>query len=339
MSFASILPLIRKAGMSSKWAIVAIASWSACAFASEFEPMVSPTEQVQPCLVGPLLALPGTVFPKGHYSLQPFVFYTVETGEYDSEWRAQSMPNFYIFNMQLQTHFGLTPWLDIGATPQFFWKRTKNQGAARFGDLPLSLNFQLYPADASWFPGMKFIVQETLPTGKYQRLNPHKLETDASGTGSFATLMGLLFYRVYPMGKNHFMSMTLSGTYTVNTPVEVHGFNNFGGGFGTHGCVLPGNQIQGILSLEWTLTDHWVFGLETMYTHNDKTLFFGKSGVDLTGEKALVGGPSEEQLSFAPEIEYCISQQFGVAAEVWFTAAGRNSERFISGIFSFVYNY
>ena len=122
-------------------------------------------------------------------------------------------------------------------------------------------------------------------------------------------------------------------------PTEVHGFNTYGGGYGTKGRVLPGNIAQGIFSFELTLTQNWALAMDTVYTHTDRTQFFGTLGTTSTGAPATVGTPSQEQLSFSPAIEYNFSANFGIIIGAWVSAIGRNSEVFRSGVINVDYTY
>ncbi len=116
------------------------------------------------------------------------------------------------------------------------------------------------------------------------------------------------------------------------------GFNIYGGGYKTRGKVYPGNAFSAILSFEFTFNEHWVFALDNVYTHANKIRFSGNPGFlvpDLV--PSTVGGPSTEQLSFAPAIEYNFSSHLGMIAGSWFSAMGRNSLEFRSGIISVIY--
>jgi hypothetical protein len=326
--------------MRERWSIFVAASLLQCvAWASDSVPDEAEQGVPTPWFTGPLIAPTGTAIPYGHFEIEPYIYYTVNTGTYDRHWNAHSDTNFYSFNPLIYATFGLTPWMDIYTIPEFFWNRTKNQGFAGFGDLPLGFDFQVYPADASSFPGIKFSVTEQFPTGKYQRLNPHKLETDAIGSGSFETSLGLELYRIYHLAGIHYMTLTFLLQYTINSAVEVHGFNTYGGGHGTHGCVIPGEQLQGIFSFEVNFTQNWGFAMDTVYTHQSRTIFFGHRGRDASGNPATVGKHSSEQLNFAPAIEYSFSEKMGLIAGVYLSAAGRNSTRFRSGVIAFDYYY
>jgi hypothetical protein len=293
-----------------------------------------------PWLTGPLIAPPEVVVPVGHYSIQPFLSFNVNTARYNADWNPSSIPNFYTLSLQVQTLIGLTKWMDFQINPLVLFNATQGQSSTRFADLPLGFDFQLINVDKyRWFPGIKLQLIETFPTGQYQKLNPKKLNTGISGFGSFYTSADLIFYKVYHLSGLHYLSATLSLGYTVFAPVHIKGFSVYKGSFNTRGKVYPGNSYTGILSFEYTFDEHWVFALDNVYTHSNKTHFSGKRGWSSPGVLAIVGSPSSEQLSFAPALEYNFSANLGLIAGAWFSAAGRNSFEFYSGIFSFIYSY
>ncbi|HSX38147.1 MAG TPA: hypothetical protein VLE95_04880, partial [Chlamydiales bacterium] len=235
--------------------------------------------------------------------------------------------------------FGLTPWMDLNIIPQFFINSTHGKTSGGFGDFSVGLDFQLYSSTFPfWFPGIKFAVQEIFPTGVFQNFHPHLLGTDQTGAGTFGTVLQLVLYKIYQLADSYFMSLNISGTYQVNTPVEVHGYNAYGGGKGTKGRVVVGNSFECIISFEFTLNQNWVFAMDNVYTHTDASSFYGTPGT-INGSPASVGLPSSEQFSFAPAIEYNFSANLGLIGGCWFSAAGRNSTRFASGVIEFVYVY
>ncbi len=338
--------------MKSKWLFFAMLPFSTLLIADEEvsteEPLVqshaspAPSEPAPtPWLTGPLIAPTGAVIPYGSFEIESYVYCTTNTGTYNKHWDSVSAQhNFFSLNPQFLCFFGLTPWMDINIVPQFFYNRTAGQSSVVFGDLQVALDFQLLdPAATPYFPGIKFLVRETFPTGPFQHLNPKKLLTDQGGAGTFATTFDLVLYKIYHLGGHHFLSTTYSAAYTVTTPVHVHGFNTYGGGFGTNGRALPGNTFQGIVSFEFALSQNWVLALDNVYTHTNVTQFYGTVGTTTAGLPASVGSPSSEQISFAPAIEYNFSSNLGVEVGCWFTAWGRNSTEFRSGVINLAYTY
>jgi len=294
-----------------------------------------------PWLTGPLIAPVGTTVPFGDILVKSYLFFNTKTGSYNKNWRAVSAPeNFYTLNAQFLCFFGLTPWCDLNIIPQLVYNTTSNQHYVYAGDLTVGLDFQLMAANLTpYFPGVKFAVREVFPVGNFQWFHPRKLSTDQTGEGTFATQFDLVFYKEFHLYGLHWLSTTFSAQYTVNTPVNVHGFNAYGGGFGTKGKVIPGNHFQGIVSFEFTLNQNWVLALDNIYTCTNVAQFFGLPGISFEGIFASTGKPSSEQLSFAPAIEYNFGSHFGVIAGCWFSALGRNSAEFRSGVINFDYTY
>ena len=307
----------------------------------EFSPPEIAQETQEVWFTGPLIAPVGTVVPYGDFLIKSYVYLNANTGFYNTHWHSISLEdNFYTLKTQFLCFFGLTPWCDLNINPQFIYNTTSNQHFFDIGDLTVGLDFQLMAADLTpYFPGIKFAIREVFPTGKFQYFHPSKSWTDQTGKGTFSTQFDLIFYKVFPFYGLHFLSMTLSAQYTLQTPVNVHGFNAYGGGFGAKGKVLPGNGFQAIASFEFSFSQNWALALDSVYTHTDSAQFFGNPGLALTGTFAEVGQPSSEQLSFAPAIEYNFSPNFGIIAGCWFSALGRNSAEFRSGVVNFEYTY
>lgn len=307
----------------------------------EFSPQTSSKIRSEPWLTGPLLAPVGTVVPYGSLMVKPYLYFVTKTGMYNKKGEGiSSSRNFYSVNAQFLCFFGLTPWCDLNLIPQIFYQFTANQHSVDCGDLTVGLDFQLMDAGLTpYFPGIKLAIREIFPTGKFQNFSPRRLSTDHTGEGTFATQFDLVFYKVFHLHALHWLSTTFSAQYTVNTPVNVHGFNAYGGGFGTRGKALVGNSFQSILSFELTLNQNWVFSLDTVYKQTDITHFFGIPGISFLGTFAHVGKPSSELLSLAPAIEYNFSKNLGLIGGAWISVFGRNSSEFLGAVLNLKYVY
>ncbi len=307
------------------------------------QPVAAPTPSGPPApwLTGTLIAPTGTVVGYGSFNIETYIYFTTNVGAYNKDWETVSAEeNFYSLNPQIIAYFGLTPWCDINLIPQCFYNTKSNQHSFHFGDFTVGLDFQLLDAGYTpYFPGIKFAIREIFPTGHFERLNPTKLLTDQTGAGAFATQFDLQIYKEYHIYCDHWLSLNMGAQYTVNTPVHVHGFNSYGGGFGADGRALPGNILQLFASFEYSLTKNWALAIDNVYLHTEATQFCGFPGFSSPGVLATVGEPSSEQLSFAPAIEYNFSSDFGIIAGCWFTALGRNSTEFRSAVIEFDYTY
>lgn len=298
------------------------------------------SQEVSPWFTGPLIAPSGTTVRKGVLNIQSYLYTTVFTGVYDKHWDSHSSKNFYSLNPSILIRYGLTDWFGILAVPQVFYNFTRGRSSFEFGDLAIGIELQLYPANRSdRFPGVKFAIKEFLPTGNYQGLQPGERGTDLSGLGTHGTYFNLLFYKELQIRDLHFLSTTLSFSYTRNSSVGVHGFNAYGGGFETRGTAFPGDFFSAIFSFEYSFNQNWVFALDNVYIHRNSSRFSGFPGRTSIGTTASVGLPSSDEVSFAPAIEYNFSKNFGIIAGVWFTAFGRSTPVFRSGVINFNYRF
>ncbi|MBS0624855.1 MAG: hypothetical protein JSS32_02255 [Verrucomicrobia bacterium] len=316
-----------------KWALMGVLAWSVLG--------ADVNLRDGPWLTGPLIAPIGTAVPYGDFVVQSYVYFTANTGAYNRHWDSVSVEdNFYSLNLKFLCFFGITPWCDLNVVPQVLYNRVSNEHSLQVGDLTVGLDFQLMEPDLTpYFPGIKFAVREIFPVGNYRFLRARKMGADLSGAGTFATQFDLVFYKEFHLYDVHWLSLTASGQYTVNTPVNVYGFNAYGGGFGTKGVVNPGNSLQGVVSFEYTLSKNWALALDNIYTYTDGSQFFGTPGITFGGVYATTGKPCAVQFSFAPAIEYNFDSHLGIIAGCWFTAAGKNSAHFQSGVVNVEYTY
>ncbi|MBS3902752.1 MAG: hypothetical protein KGZ30_00010 [Anaplasmataceae bacterium] len=301
--------------------------------ADETSFFVNEEPKMGPWFTGPLLAPSGHVVPVGYINIEPYVFASTIHAAYDRHWHSQSVQNFYSVNPVVYLQVGVTEWMDVQVTPQCVWNHTENVSATRFGDLEAQLDFQLLKdSEVGWWPAIKLSLKEIFPTGHYQNLNPEKLNTDISGSGSFNTGVGLVMSRLFWFGGVHFLGVRFANGCFFPAPVEVRGFNTYGGGYGTHGRVYPGLSISSTIGLEFSMTQRWALACDIAYQHSNRDRFKGTKGIG-----AIVGFPSQEMFSLAPAIEYNWSQNLGLIAGCWFTVAGRNVGNFVSGVIALNY--
>jgi len=276
--------------------------------------------------------------PKGGVAIEPYLGITVFTGLYDANWKRHDTSNFYRVESLLFTQVGVTHWMDFQITPRFGYNFSQGQSDGYLADSTAGLGFRLYePEKGSWLPHIKATLVEDFPIGKYQNLNPKKKLTDLSGNGSYGTRLGVIFRKEYHLKEFHFLSAYLTLRNTFFTSTHVKGLNVYGGGKGTKGVVRPGNIFIALLSFEYTFNLNWAFSLDNVYSHQNKSHFSGCPGRDALGEVAPLYLHSTEQISFAPALEYNFSKRLGIIGGVWFTAFGRNSAQFTTGLIAVDY--
>lgn len=296
-------------------------------------------EMFNPWYTGPLITPSASMMPPGYGNFQPYIFMVGNYAHYDVERKSVSLPdNLYQFISSNILQFGVTKTMDIIVvlTAEGQWEAGKSGGG--FGDVPITLGWPIV-LQTLYVPQIKFSVQETFPTGRYQHLNSNGLALSGIGGGSYQTQFSLTFGKTILWTYCHPMNLRLFFGYNIPSKVHVEGFNVYGGGFGTRGTVRPGNTFKADLGIEWSVNQPWVLCFDIVYSASNRTTFSGRPGTLRDGTPAAVGGGYSDNLSLAPGFEYNWNENLGIVAGTWFSVYGRNSLAFVQGIFSVCWTF
>lgn len=286
-----------------------------------------------PWLTGPLLTPSANVTPQGHFTIEPYEYVTTNYGVFNKDWAPHHTPKSYNVITQIFCTYGL-PWnFDLSFTPQFEWNHVNGASHWVLNDFTFGFDYQLLTGKHGtwWWPSIKLNVSANAPIGRFEQFKPRRKGTDNGGIGNWKPSAYLAFSKLYWWGGHIFFAPRLSVQYAVPTPIHVKGINAYGGGLATHGTVYPGQSLNCLFGFEIALSQRWVIAGDIQYTHQNRTRFSGHRG-KTAGVRNLIGGPSNEQWSLAPAIEYNWSAYVGLIAGCWFTVAGRNSQEFASGV-------
>lgn len=288
-----------------------------------------------PYYTGPLITGSADNAPPGVFNVQGYLYFNTQYGTFNENWSVMGMDNIYTLQPLLLFQTGITHWLDISVAFQGFQRWQKSKDAGRIGDTTIGFGFQIYK-ETPWIPSIRATITEVFPSGRFENLNPVKGGIDATGGGAYQTAFGLNVSKAFWHNLLHPSRARMSFSYTLpNHKVDVENFNAYGGGFGTNGEVNVGDTIALDFGYEISLTQKWVFACDFVYAHGFETTFSGNPGISLMGGPATVGGPSNDQISLAPAIEYNTGPQGGFIGGVWFSLAGRNSSSFVALVLSY----
>ena len=282
-----------------------------------------------PLFTGTLLSTRGTTIDEGHVNVMPYFYSTEFGGLFNNNWRLQSATQTRTNILQTYLIYGLTSRIDIEVAPQWVGNHAVNESTVGFGDFPVQIGFHaLRPPPDSWAPDVRIWVQETFPTGTFTDLSPSKVGLGGTGGGSFATTLGVGVQKIFLGTDDHVFRARMNATYGFYSPVDVQGFNSYGGGFGTVGRVEPGSVTTLIVAGEYTLTRHVALALDVSAQFVNATHFSGSVGVGTNGEPAAIGKGYSEVISIAPGVEYNWNQHVGIIAGPWFSVLGKNAQAF-----------
>ena len=228
--------------------ITIISSFAVFAYAAQ-EPEM---EEWDPSSAGPITTWTAPLCAKGEFVVQPFIFYNRTRGSFNSEGHYNSLPEGekkYQYQQQLFMQYGITDRLEIDG--QFVYQenlRKNADGKAHsrgFGDSYLFSRYCLNE-ESKFMPHISGLFQLKIPTGKYQHLDPDKLETDSMGTGSWDPGLGIILTKKVKPFILHFDSI-----YSFPQKVHIDGTN-----------TRYGNYLNYDLGVEYFLAKGFNFMFE-----------------------------------------------------------------------------
>jgi hypothetical protein len=278
---------------------------------------------------GPLLAPNAATLPQGHWLVEPYVYDAMTYGRFDRDGTLRSAGAAHDIGSLTYIEYGLLNRVTLGLIPRLgLYESSAGQGSSAFtvGDTTLQAAFGLaqFRPD-SGMPAISLVIGETLPTGKYDRLDGR---TDgALGSGAYSTTVSLYSQTYLWMPSGRILRARLDLSYQVSGWASVHGVSVYGtsGGFG--GRARPGPSFVGDLAFEYSVTRSWVLATDVDWEHDGNTRVEGGDPPTLTSALPpyLVRNlGSDDLLYLAPAIEYNWSARMGVIAGARIAAMGRN---------------
>ena len=268
---------------------------------------------------GPLLAAsPGSLTP-GHFLIEPYLFDAIPQGHYDNDGQRHPAPHANDFGSQSYLLYGLTDRVGVGLIPRFGFNDVsvgRDSSKVGVGDLSVQAQYGLTKfQEGSWIPTTAFVVQETLPTGKYDRLGDRP--ADGLGLGTYSTNLALYSQYFFWMPNGRILRTRLDVSYQISGSAGVRDVSVYGTEEGFRGRARPGNVTVVDAAGEYSMTQHWVLAMDVAYEHDGSTHVHG-AGLDFnTGES--------HTWSLAPAIEYNFNSRVGIIAGAKLTVAGRNA--------------
>jgi hypothetical protein len=289
---------------------------------------------------GPMLAASAASLPQGHWLVEPYAFDIISDGHFDSDGQRHAGPYEHDLGSLTYMLYGATDRLTLGLIPRFLYEEpagAPNTSGIGVGDLTLQAGYGLTQfQDGRRIPTISVVVQETLPTGRYDRLSR---ASDGIGAGAYSSALALYSQDYFWMPNGRILRTRLDLTYAISSSVSVHDLSVYGTTNGFSGHASPGDSFSADASAEYSVTRNWVLALDVVYQHNDSTQVSGSQaplGVLSTQAGPLVPTPyasasgASWSLGFAPAIEYNFSGRIGVLLGVRIIHIGSNTSSTIT---------
>jgi hypothetical protein len=271
---------------------------------------------------GPLLAPSAATLPQGHALIEPYLFDVVSTGYFDQEGNRHATPNDHEFGSLTYMLYGLSDRVTVGLIPRFFYQvpaQGPASSAVGAGDLQVQAQVGLTRfEEGRGVPALALVINETLPTGRYDRL---ARASDGFGAGAYTTALSLYSQHYFWLPNGRILRARLDLTYALSSSVNVQDQSVYGTPYGFRGTADPGDGWTVDAAAEYSLTRNWVLALDVVYQANANTRVRGT----LAGEDFRSDSGSSYSVGFAPAVEYNWSARAGVIFGVRVINIGRNT--------------
>ncbi|MFC4762047.1 transporter [Dyella koreensis] len=269
----------------------------------------SPTRQSldEAWWTGPMMANNAAALPQGHYLIEPYL-YDVRSSQGDS------------FGSLTYMEYGVTDRLTAGVIPTFGYNRPNHgpdSSGVRTGDVSVLAQYSFTSFhEGSALPATALMIQETLPTGRYDRLGQRL--ADGQGAGAYTTTLQLNTQTYLWMPNGRILRMRFNIGRSFSRRARIEDVSAYGTPDGFRGTASPGNAFFINAAWEYSLTRRWVLAFDLSYRRSDETRVRGyradaSSGVQ---ENLNFASHPSETFGFAPAIEYNWSSQLGVLVGV-----------------------
>ncbi|KRE91003.1 hypothetical protein ASG87_02220 [Frateuria sp. Soil773] len=248
---------------------------------------------------GPMMANSAETLPPGHFLAEPYL-YDVRSAHADG------------FGSRTYLLYGLAERLTVGVIPVFGYNRPDGAPGSRgagMGDFTVQAQYRLTEfQEDGWLPTTAVMLQETLPTGHYDRL---VRPADGMGSGAYGTTLGFNAQTYLWMPNGRILRLRLNLSASRSGRARVRGASVYGTDDGFRGSARPGNAYGIDASVEYSLTRRWVLAMDFLYNRNGSTRVTGRARAGLPHDLRMESGRSDAY-GIAPAVEYSWTPNVGV---------------------------
>jgi hypothetical protein len=272
----------------------------ASALAEDASPPSMPAQQAleDAWWTGPMLASGAGTLPQGRWLIEPYLFNVHSKGG-----DTQGSLTYVLY--------GLTDRITVGAIPTFSYNQVdgaRNSSHIGVGDLTLQGQYRLTQfRKGRWVPTTSIVLQETLPTGTYDRLDGRA--ANGFGGGAYATTVGYYAQTYHWAPNGRIVRLRLNTSATLSRATKVRDDSVYGTPAGFRGRAKPGASFLVDAAMEYSATRNWVLALDLVYRHDEPTKV---SGVGPDGGLVRYDTGTHDGFAVAPAVEYNFSPTVGV---------------------------
>ena len=262
---------------------------------------------------GPMLANSAATLPQGHFLIEPYLYDVI--GAHSNGFGSLTYIEYGLFNR-----------FTVGLIPTAGFNKMNDalsSSGVGLGDVSVLGQFRLRQfREGSWLPTTSIFVEETLPTGRYDKLGERL--SDGFGGGAYTTTLALNNQTYFWLRNGRILRMRFNVSQALSSYAKVEGASVYGTTSGFQGHAKPGASSFVDAAWEYSLTRKWVLALDATYRHTGNTRVTGYD-VGETPPGVKLNSGSSDAVGFAPAIEYNWKSTLGVLLGTRVIAIGHNT--------------
>jgi len=266
---------------------------------------------------GPMLANSASTLPRGHALFEPYV-YDVATAGSDG----YGSRSYVLYGVTDRLTAGLIPVL--GFTAPHEGLRSSHVG---FGDLTLLAQYGLtrFRPDRR-LPAVAVMVQETLPTGRFDRLGDRP--SDGFGAGAYTATIGFNAQTYVWLPTGRALRMRLNVSEAVSRRAAIEGASVYGTPAGFRGNATPGHVFFADASWEYSLVRRVAVAADVFYTRSANTRVEGLDMPPSSPASVFVRDSGVSRaVGVAPAVELSMTPNLGVLLGIRVIPGGGGTAR------------
>jgi hypothetical protein len=282
---------------------------------------------------GPLITPGAGTLPKGRMLIETYLLDSQPYGRIDAQGHYSDLPGGeHNFGSLTYLLYGLTDRVTVGAVPYFGVRRSRGGSGMGVGDISLQAQYRLTTfREGSAVPTISVAVKESLPTGRFDRLD--RRPGDGFGSGAYATTLALWSQTYFRMENGRLLRTRLDVDYTVAGRAKPEGVSVYGTPAGFRGRADPGDGVTAYLAFEYSVTRNWVLAMDLGYERHAPTRVSGTVGAELFERRY----GTSHAFVVAPAVAYNFSPTLGVIGGVRVIPAGRNMTTSVAPVIAINY--
>jgi len=268
-----------------------------------------------------MLANSAATLPRGHFLVEPYL-YDASSSQADG------------YGSLTYMLYGVSDRFTAGLVPVFGYTRVAggaDSSGIGAGDASVLMQYRLtqFPVESS-LPTVSIQLQETLPTGRYDRLADRP--ADGQGGGAYVATLALNTQTWFWLPNGRILRMRFNVSRSLAKTARIEGVSVYGTDQDFVGHARPGNAWLADAAWEYSLTRNWVLALDLTWRHARSTRVRGyeHSGADPSSIPVDSTSGSSTAFGFAPAIEYNFNARVGLLFGVRVIAGGHNTQRSVT---------